>query len=173
MTTSDIQGRARMRLRHQWGAGLVCVTSMVTLAIAAGAVGPAPSVAQEAVRVNVTTDKATLLVVPREPFTKVIVANPAIADVQVINPNQLLITGKASGVTSLVLFRGPRIEFYDVAVNPTPLGRSGTPPAGAATHAVIVQRADKLSENLFLLDRDQSWIELGASRVDAPEVTKK
>ena len=161
-----------MRLRHVHGPITLGVASVLALTISMWSPAPALAQAGEPIRINITSDKARLLVVPQESFTKVIVANPSIADVQVITPNQLLITGKASGVTSLVLFYGQRAEFYDVAVNPTPLGRSGTPPPNAVTHGVLVQRADKVSESLFLLDKDKLWIELGAARVEA-EVTKK
>ena len=161
-----------MRLRHVHGPMALCLASALALTISMGSPPPAAAQAVEPIRINITSDKARLLVVPRESFSKVIVSNPSIADVQVITPSQLLITGKATGVTSLILFYGQRAEFYDVAVNPTPLGRSGTPPPNAVTHGVLVQRSDKVSESLFLLDKDQLWIELGAARVQAEETTK-
>jgi pilus assembly protein CpaC len=44
------------------------------------------------------------------------VTNPAIADVFVITPNQILVNGKAVGVTSLVVFYPDRTMFFDLVV---------------------------------------------------------
>jgi pilus assembly protein CpaC len=40
----------------------------------------------------------------KEPFTRVSVTNPGIADVFVVTPNQILVSGKAVGTTSLIVF---------------------------------------------------------------------
>jgi pilus assembly protein CpaC len=44
------------------------------------------------------------------------VTNPAIADVFVVTPNQILINGKAVGTTSLVAFYPTKTVFFDVVV---------------------------------------------------------
>jgi len=150
-----------------WLLALVLVPALVVAHCPrAGTAADAP------LSLNVTADKAQLLVVGKDAFTKVVIANPAIADVQVISPTQLLITGKAPGETSLVLFYGRGADFYDVRVNPAALGRAGTPPPSAVPHTVLVQRADKGRESIFVRDKDALWMELSTTRVE-PEVTKK
>ncbi len=52
----------------------------------------------------------------KEPFTRVSVTNPAIADIFVITPNQILINGKAAGVTSLVVFYPNKTMYFDLVV---------------------------------------------------------
>src|SRR4029453_14599293 len=52
----------------------------------------------------------------KEPFTRVSVTNPAIADIFSITPNQILINGKAAGVTSLVVFYPNKTLFFDLVV---------------------------------------------------------
>ena len=66
-------------------------------------------------RLEVTIGKSQVLNL-QEPFTRVSVTNPAIADVFVVTPNQILINGKAVGTTSLVVFYPSRTVFFDVLV---------------------------------------------------------
>jgi hypothetical protein len=127
----------------------------------------------EPIRLYIGVDKAQLVVVPQEPFSKVVLANPNIADVQVLAPTQLLITGKSAGVTSLLLVYAKRVQFFDLVVHPGPLGRVSVSPGNAEPHAVLVQRADKVSESVFIQDKDQSWIELGGVKPEQPEAAKK
>ena len=54
------------------------------------------------IRLDVTIGKSQVLNL-QEPFTRVSVTNPAIADVFVVTPNQILVNGKAVGITSLVV----------------------------------------------------------------------
>ena len=111
-------------------------------------------------RLYVGADKSFLLALS-EPVRKVSVANPNIADVQVMNPNQLLVNGKAVGVTSLVVFYGTSEQSFDLVVHPGPVGAAGTPALVTQDpHAVWVQRGDKMTEQLFTRERDQ-WLELG------------
>ena len=50
-----------------------------------------------------------------------IVANPNVADVQVLNPTQLLLTGKTIGRTTLFLiFAGNKQRQYDLVVHAGP-----------------------------------------------------
>ena len=66
-------------------------------------------------RLEVTMGKSQVLNL-QEPFTRVSVTNPAVADVFVVTPNQILINGKAVGTTSLVVFYPTRTVFFDVLV---------------------------------------------------------
>jgi pilus assembly protein CpaC len=67
------------------------------------------------VRLDVTIGRSQVVEL-KEPFTRVSVTNPAIADVFAVTPNQILINGKAVGVTSLVVFHNGRTLFFDVVV---------------------------------------------------------
>jgi pilus assembly protein CpaC len=67
------------------------------------------------VRLDVTIGKSQVLDL-REPFTRVSVTNPSIADVFVVTPAQVLVNGKAVGVTSLVVFYPGRTLFFDLVV---------------------------------------------------------
>lgn len=67
------------------------------------------------IRLEVTIGKSQVLNL-QEPFTRVSVTNPAIADVFVVTPNQILINGKAVGATSLVVFYPAKTVFFDVLV---------------------------------------------------------
>ena len=67
------------------------------------------------VRLDVTIGKSQVLDL-QEPFTRVSVTNPAIADVFVVTPNQILINGKAVGNTSLVVFYPAKTVFFDLVV---------------------------------------------------------
>ena len=60
------------------------------------------------IRLDVTIGKSQVLNL-QEPFTRISVTNPAIADVFVVTPNQILVNGKSVGVTSLVV--DTRIRF--------------------------------------------------------------
>src|SRR5262249_41195715 len=66
----------------------------------------------ETLRYYVTVDQARVLQTS-EPISKVSLANPGIADVMVLSPQQLLVTAKAVGQTSLLLFHGNKMTAYD------------------------------------------------------------
>jgi len=68
------------------------------------------------VRLEMTIGKAQVVDL-KDPFTRVSVTNPAIADVFVITPRQILVNGKAVGTTSLVVFYPDRTMFFDILVN--------------------------------------------------------
>jgi len=76
---------------------------------------PAWSADQRLIRLDVTLGKSQVVDL-KEPFTRVSVTNPNIADVFVITPNQILINGKTPGVTSLVVFYPTRTMFFDLVV---------------------------------------------------------
>jgi Flp pilus assembly secretin CpaC len=136
-------------------------TGLATFAIISIGILLATSVAADpGTRLYVGTDKAFILGLS-EPARKVAVANPNIADVQVMNPNQLLVNGKAVGVTSLVVFYARSEQSFDLVVHPGPVGAAGTPTLVTKDpHAVWVQRGDKMTEQLFTRDKDL-WLELG------------
>jgi pilus assembly protein CpaC len=67
------------------------------------------------IRIDVTLGKSQVVQL-KEAFTRVSVTNPNIADVFVVTPNQILINGKTSGATSLVVFYPTRTMFFDVVV---------------------------------------------------------
>ena len=66
-------------------------------------------------QIEVTLGKSQVVDL-KEPFTRVSVTNPAIADIFVVTPNQLLINGKAAGVTSLVVFYPDKTMYFDLLV---------------------------------------------------------
>ena len=71
---------------------------------------------QKMIRLDVTIGKSQVVEI-KEPFSRVSVTNPAIADVFAVSPTQLLINGKAVGVTSLVVFYPDRTMFFDIVVS--------------------------------------------------------
>ena len=132
---------------------------LVALAAAADLVA-GPAAAQTPAPVYVAVDGAMLLTLT-EPARKVAVANPAIADVQVISPAQLLVVGKSSGVTSLMIFSGKALQSYNLIVHPSSIAAASTSTTLPPPHAVLVQRGDKMAEHLFTRGPDQRWLELG------------
>ena len=70
---------------------------------------------QGLVRIDVTIGKSQVIEV-KERFDRVSVTDPNIADVFVVTPNQILINGKAVGVTSLVVFYPKKTLFFDLVV---------------------------------------------------------
>jgi pilus assembly protein CpaC len=91
---------------------------LIALLLIAAAVGTAPGVVaaqQGPVRLEVTIGKSQVVDL-KDPFTRVSVTNPGIADVFTISPNQLLLNGKTPGVTSLIVFYPDRTLFFDVVV---------------------------------------------------------
>jgi Flp pilus assembly secretin CpaC len=129
-------------------------------------------VAQSPVRFYVALDKSKILELP-EPVRKVSITTPAIADVTVLSPTSLLVNGKTVGVTSLIVFsKGRAARYYDLVVHPAPVVDASAPMPDAETHTVLVQRADKITNHLFVRDKDQMWLELGAVK-PATEAVKK
>lgn len=142
--------------------------------LAAAAVTPESSVAQSQSlsRLYLGMDRAHVLEIG-DPARKVAVANPNIADVQVISPTQLLVVGKAPGVTSLVIFSGKAPRQFDLVVHPSPVGTVTAPSGVEPPHSVLVQRGGSMTEQLFARDKDQRWQELGQIKPDVSEPAKK
>ena len=130
-----------------------------------------PAGAQEQIAVFVASDQATVLTAGPEPLTKVVVANPNVADVQVLNPTQLLLTGKTVGRTTLLLiFAGNKQRQYDLVVHPSAALPSPTTPASPEPYSVLVHRGDQVSQRFFLRDKSEAWIELGTVKdTEAPK----
>lgn len=147
-------------------------TGLVTFALISIGVFQTTSVAAgPATRLYVGADKSFVLAL-NEPARKVAVANPTIADVQVMNPNQLLVNGKAVGVTSLVVFYAKSEQSFDLVVHPGPVGAAGTPALVTKDpHAVWVQRGEKMTEQLFTREKDQ-WLELGQVKPETDTAKK-
>ena len=74
--------------------------------------------AQPAPAISVTINKSMVFRLA-ERAKRVSVTQPAVADVIVIAPSQLLINGKAVGATSLIVFNGGRSIEFDLIVTPT------------------------------------------------------
>src|SRR5947207_2209989 len=96
----------------------LCARAVVVLAVAL--VAPTIATAQGLVRIDVTIGKSQVIEL-KDAFTRVSVTNPSIADVFVVTPTQILVNGKAVGVTSLVVFYPSRTMFFDLVVQ-TDLG---------------------------------------------------
>ncbi len=94
------------------------ITILALLIAASVTVGSPANVAaaeQGLVRLEVTIGKSQIIDL-KEPFTRLSVSNPAIADVFAVTPNQVLINGKAAGVTSLVVYYPKKTLFFDLVV---------------------------------------------------------
>ena len=112
-------------------------------------------------RYYVAVNQARVMDTP-EPISKVSIANPAIVDVTVLSPQQLLLTAKAVGQTSLLLFHGKSMTSYDVTVHTPPISEgSRVNPQSDQFHSVLVQRAEKVTSQVFARDDQNSWVELG------------
>jgi Flp pilus assembly secretin CpaC len=151
---------------------LVRVVGYSLLGLAAVVLSPGAAGAQSLSRLYVGVDRSHVLDLS-DPARKVAVANPSVADVQVISPTQLLVVGKAPGITSLVIFSGKSPRQFDLVVHPSPVGTVTAPSGEEAPHAVLVQRGASMTEQLFARDQDRSWQELGQVKPDTAEPAKK
>jgi pilus assembly protein CpaC len=104
-----------MHLRRHPLAFRILVGFLVTMALVTSSRRSGAAAEPGLVRIDVTIGKSPLIEV-KEPFKRVSVTDPNIADVFVISPNQILISGKAVGVTSLVLFYPQKTLFFDLVV---------------------------------------------------------
>jgi Flp pilus assembly secretin CpaC len=135
-------------------------------------VGGVPYRAVAGERLVVTVDQSELLDLPQEAFTRVSVTNPNIAEVVVISPTQILVNGKTPGITSLLVFYAKKVRQFDLSVQSPPLGPAGVIGRDAGTHAVVIQRGDKVFTHTFAQDQAKQWVELGAKSEPALEVKK-
>jgi pilus assembly protein CpaC len=96
--------------------GIQTLAAVILLLVCAGSALAADPADQRMIRLEMTIGKAQVVDL-KDAFTRVSVTNPAIADVFVISPRQILVNGKAVGTTSLVVFYPDRTVFFDVLVN--------------------------------------------------------
>jgi Flp pilus assembly secretin CpaC len=123
-------------------------------------------------RFPVTLDRSRILESP-ETITKVSVTNPKIADVTVLSPRSVLINAKGVGVTSVMIFSGAKVNAFDVVVRPGPVAQAPSPVVlDTDVHSIIVQRADKVTDHVFIRDGQKAWMELGDVKA-ATEAVKK
>jgi Flp pilus assembly secretin CpaC len=144
----------------------------VVISLAAVVATATAAATAEPVRLYVTIDKAELVSLPATPISKIAVTNPNIADVYVINPTQILLSGKQAGTTSLMVFYPGRTENFDVVVHPVPVGNARARLVPSESHAVEVQRAGKVSQQLFVRDEARAWVQLGNGKAE-PEASAK
>jgi Flp pilus assembly secretin CpaC len=144
----------------------------VVISLAAVVATATAAATAEPVRLYVTIDKAELVSLPATPISKIAVTNPNIADVYVINPTQILLSGKQAGATSLMVFYPGRTENFDVVVHPVPVGNARARLVPSESHAVEVQRAGKVSQQLFVRDEARAWVQLGNGKAE-PEASAK
>jgi len=142
------------------------------VALALGLAGPATADAADDPRLYVTVDKTQLIAFRSSDLSKVAVTNPAIADVHVISPTQILVHGKTPGTTSLLVFHGGRMEYFDVVVHPAPAATPRAALVPSQELGVEVLRAGRVSRQLFVRDSERAWVELGAAKTE-PEAAKK
>ena len=104
-------------MRYAAGQGWARVMVGLLLGVLGLAMGALPVHANEqgVIRLEVTIGKSQVVEL-KEPFTRVSVTNPAIADVFVVTPNQILVSGKAVGTTSLIVFYPRQTVFFDLLV---------------------------------------------------------
>jgi len=145
------------------------VTGLVGAVLVFGMVADA---AADMKSLYVEKDKSELVTFGGDPLSKVSVTNPGIADVLVITPTQLLISGKTVGVTSLMLFYRTRVDRLDIVVQPQPSAPVRAPLVHDNPHSVVVQRGARASRQLFVPDTGQAWVELGGAEPEG-EATKK
>jgi Flp pilus assembly secretin CpaC len=143
--------------------------ALAALLTLAGALGSAAAAEPE--RRYLVVDRSTVLDV-KQRLSKVSVANPAIADVVVITPTQLMLSGKTAGVTSLVVFYAHGMEAFELVVHPAPTSSLKTPLRPAEAREITVQRGDKITNHLFVPSEERVWVELESSKVE-PEPPKK
>jgi len=144
--------------------------SIVVLGLAA-ALTPTPAHAQAPTRLYLSTSKAMVMDL-QNAASKVAVANPSIADVQVITPTQLLLIGRGVGVTSLIIFSPRSLVQYDVVVQGAPIGSIGAEALTGPPYGVVVQRGERLTQQFFSRDASQRWVEIGSTTVEAAPAGK-
>lgn len=104
-----------MRTRRAPMVSRLLLGLLVTTFLVAGSHPTAKAAGPGLVRIDVTIGKSQVIAV-KEPFDRVSVTDPNIADVFVVKPSQILINGKTVGVTSLVVFYPQKTQFFDLVV---------------------------------------------------------
>lgn len=92
------------------------LTLMLAVAVLLAASAPATAQEPGLIRLDLTIGKSQVINL-KDPFNRVAVANPVIADAFVVTPTQILVHGKAVGTTSLVVFYPDRTMFFDLVIS--------------------------------------------------------
>lgn len=102
-----------MSMQLCWRLSIICLLSVAwTGTMAAATVTPSGGV--------LTVEEGTHRLLRQQNVKRVAVGDPSVADVAVVSPRELLITGKAQGVTSLLIWfqNSNRTAAYKLAVQP-------------------------------------------------------
>ena len=145
---------------------------IVLIALLVCVAGAAKGATDDAKRLYLTVDKTQALGFQSAPISQISVTNPAIADVYVTSPTQVLISGKAPGRTTMIVMQNGQLGYFDVIVHPAPVVIPRAPLVPEQEHGVEVLRAGRTSHQLFVRDMDQAWIPLGTSKAE-PEAPQK
>lgn len=76
---------------------------------------PQSLIAQEATQVQVTMGTSLIVDLPGQ-LQRASVTNPEIANIQIVPPNQILVNGKAPGITTLIAWADGKRRYYDIVV---------------------------------------------------------
>jgi len=76
---------------------------------------PQSLIAQEATQVHVTIGTSVIVDLPGQ-LQRASVTNPEIANIQIVPPNQILVNGKAPGITTLIAWVNEKRRYYDIVV---------------------------------------------------------
>ena len=99
---------------------------VVTVVTAEPSPVPPASTIEFAPQVGVTAGKSTLLKLPA-PVSRIAVGNPAVADVILLNPNEVYLLGKTAGATNVILWsKSGRSTVVDVTVADGTMGMTVT-----------------------------------------------
>ena len=88
---------------------------LTSLCVVVNPIAATGAAEQGLIRLDVTIGKSQIVDL-KDPFTRLSVTNPNVADVFAVTPNQILLNGKTAGVTSLVVFYPDKTLFFDVVV---------------------------------------------------------
>src|SRR3990172_7686797 len=77
--------------------------------------GPPVLVAHEAIQVQVTMGTSLIVDLPGQ-LQRASVTNPEVANIQIVPPNQILVNGKAPGITTLIAWTDGKRGYYDIVV---------------------------------------------------------
>lgn len=77
--------------------------------------GPQVLVAHEATQVQVTMGTSLIVDLPGQ-LQRASVTNPEVANIQIVPPNQILVNGKAPGITTLIAWADGKRRYYDIVV---------------------------------------------------------
>lgn len=97
----------------------VAVAAVLTIAIATSARGEAQGPGQPFPQIHLGTGGSTVLTT-EFPIKRIAVTNAEVATATVVEPQEILLDGKAPGTVSLIIWGDGRRAQYDVVVDPPP-----------------------------------------------------